>query len=198
MTKLEAGKVTFTINDKASIHNFSLDGPKGFEKTLTTVPFKGTKTVTLTLKAGKYKFYCEPHESTWPATSPSSSADARAERQAVARSGASLPERRRFSILVVPMHETTIAERALRPGVVAGTLGVTARRLGARHPAHARDGRRPRHRSRLGRLVPRHLGDDDGGDDAAVGDADGAALLEGSVQSSRRPALATALFLTGT
>jgi plastocyanin len=64
VTTLKAGKVTFTINDKASIHNFSLDGPNGFEKTLTTVPFKGTKTVTLTLKAGKYKFYCEPHEST--------------------------------------------------------------------------------------------------------------------------------------
>ena len=64
VTKLKAGKYTFVIADKASIHNFSLDGPKGFEKTFTTVPFKGTKTVTLTLKAGKYKFYCEPHEST--------------------------------------------------------------------------------------------------------------------------------------
>ena len=28
------------------------------------MPFKGTKTITLTLKKGKYKFYCEPHEST--------------------------------------------------------------------------------------------------------------------------------------
>ena len=64
VTKLKAGKYTFVITDKASIHNFSLDGPKGFEKTFTSVPFKGTKTVTLTLKAGKYKFYCEPHEST--------------------------------------------------------------------------------------------------------------------------------------
>ena len=64
VTKLKAGKYTFVIADKASIHNFSLDGPKGFEKTFTSVPFKGTKTVTLTLKAGKYKFYCAPHEST--------------------------------------------------------------------------------------------------------------------------------------
>ena len=64
VTKLKAGKYTFVIADKASIHNFSLDGPKGFEKTFTSVPFKGTKTVTVTLKAGKYKFYCEPHEST--------------------------------------------------------------------------------------------------------------------------------------
>ena len=64
VTKLKAGKYTFVIADKASIHNFSLDGPKGFEKTFTSVPFTGTKTVTLTLKAGKYKFYCEPHETT--------------------------------------------------------------------------------------------------------------------------------------
>ena len=64
VTKLKAGKVTFVIHDKATIHNFALDGPKGFEKVLTQVPFQGTKTVTLTLKPGTYKFYCQPHEST--------------------------------------------------------------------------------------------------------------------------------------
>jgi plastocyanin len=62
-TNLRAGKVTFVISDKASIHNFALDGPNGFEKKLTEVSFKGTKTITLTLKKGTYKFYCEPHES---------------------------------------------------------------------------------------------------------------------------------------
>jgi plastocyanin len=40
-----------------------MDGPKGFAKDFTTVPFVGNKTVTVTLKAGKYKFYCPPHES---------------------------------------------------------------------------------------------------------------------------------------
>jgi len=64
VTSLKAGKVTFVVSDKASIHNFELDGPNGFEKKLTDVSFKGTKTVTLTLKKGTYKFYCEPHEST--------------------------------------------------------------------------------------------------------------------------------------
>jgi plastocyanin len=64
VTNLKAGKYTFVINDRASIHNYNLDGPNGFAKTFTSVPFKGTKTITLTLKAGKYKFYCEPHEST--------------------------------------------------------------------------------------------------------------------------------------
>ncbi len=64
VTKLKAGTYTFVISDRSSIHNYELDGPKGFEKTFTSVPFTGTKTVTLTLKAGKYKFYCQPHEST--------------------------------------------------------------------------------------------------------------------------------------
>ena len=82
----------------------------------------------------------------------------------------------------------TIAERALRPGVVTAPRR-DARRLVARRRADAGHGRRPRHRSRLGRLVPRHLGDDDGGDDAAVGDADGAAVLEGAsgVDAAARP-----------
>ena len=62
-TTLTAGKVTFVINDKSTFHNYELDGPKGFEKKLTDVSFKGTKTVTLTLKRGTYKFYCKPHES---------------------------------------------------------------------------------------------------------------------------------------
>jgi plastocyanin len=59
---LKAGSYTFVIADKASIHAFAMDGPHGFAKDFTTVPFTGTKTVTLKLKAGKYKFYCPPHE----------------------------------------------------------------------------------------------------------------------------------------
>ena len=51
------------INDKSTFHNYELDGPKGFEKKLTDVSFKGTKTITLTLAPGSYKFYCQPHES---------------------------------------------------------------------------------------------------------------------------------------
>ena len=43
-------------------------------------------------------------------------------------------------------------------------------------PAHARDGRRPGHRSRRAELVSRHLGDDDRGHDAAVGRARGLPL----------------------
>ena len=64
VTKLKHGTYKFVINDKASIHSFGLDGPNGFAKDFTSVAFKGTKTFTVTLKAGKYKYYCKPHEPT--------------------------------------------------------------------------------------------------------------------------------------
>ena len=63
LVRLKAGKYKFVIQDKASIHGWSLDGPNGFAKDISAVPFIGTTTVTLNLKAGKYKFYCPPHES---------------------------------------------------------------------------------------------------------------------------------------
>jgi hypothetical protein len=61
---LKAGTYKVVIHDKATIHGWSLDGPRGFAKDISPVPFVGTKTVTLKLKAGKYKFYCPSHEST--------------------------------------------------------------------------------------------------------------------------------------
>jgi hypothetical protein len=61
---LAAGSYTFVIHDDSSMHSFALDGPHGLAKDFTTVPFKGTKTATLKLKAGKYKYYCKAHEST--------------------------------------------------------------------------------------------------------------------------------------
>ena len=64
VTKLKAGTYTFVIADKSSIHSYGLDGPHGFAKDFTSVPFKGTKTFTVKLKAGKYKYYCSAHEST--------------------------------------------------------------------------------------------------------------------------------------
>src|SRR6266436_5030375 len=61
---LKAGTYKFVIHDKSSIHGWSLDGPHGFAKDISPVPFTGTKTVTLKLKAGGYKFYCPAHEPT--------------------------------------------------------------------------------------------------------------------------------------
>jgi plastocyanin len=65
VTSLKAGSYRFVIADKANIHNFVVEQEKGgkFEKTLTGISFKGKKTVTLKLKAGRYKYYCKPHES---------------------------------------------------------------------------------------------------------------------------------------
>ena len=63
VTKLTAGKYTFVITDNSSMHSYGLDGPNGFAKDFTSVPFKGTRTFTITLRKGKYKIYCEPHES---------------------------------------------------------------------------------------------------------------------------------------
>jgi plastocyanin len=62
---LKAGKYTFVITDKASIHNFTIEREKGgpkIEKTLTGTSFRGKKTVTVTLKKGSWKFYCSIHE----------------------------------------------------------------------------------------------------------------------------------------
>lgn len=60
---LKAGTYTFVVHDKSSIHAFSLDGPHGFAKDFTKIPSVGTKTVTIKLKAGSYKYYCPNHES---------------------------------------------------------------------------------------------------------------------------------------
>ncbi len=61
---LKAGTYKFVIHDKSSIHGYSLDGPHGFAKDISAIPAIGTKTITLKLKAGGYKFYCPNHEST--------------------------------------------------------------------------------------------------------------------------------------
>ncbi|HET7744805.1 MAG TPA: hypothetical protein VFK76_08695 [Gaiellaceae bacterium] len=60
---LKAGRYKLVIRDRSSIHAFSLDGPHGFAKDFTKIPFVGTKTFTIKLAAGKYKAYCPNHES---------------------------------------------------------------------------------------------------------------------------------------
>ncbi len=61
--KLTPGTYKLVIHDDSSSHNYELDGPNGKSWTFTSVPFKGTKTVTLKLAAGAYKAYCSAHES---------------------------------------------------------------------------------------------------------------------------------------
>ena len=57
---LKDGTYKITVNDKSNIHNFHLKGP-GVNKIITSTPFKGTKTVTVKLKEGTYKYVCDPH-----------------------------------------------------------------------------------------------------------------------------------------
>ena len=55
----KAGKIKLVIADKSNVHNFHLTGPGVNVK--TSVAAIGTKTFTITLKKGTYKFICDPH-----------------------------------------------------------------------------------------------------------------------------------------
>jgi plastocyanin len=59
---LKPGVYTIRVADKSDIHDFHLKGP-GVNKRITTVGFKGTKTMTFTLKKGLYTYVCDPHAS---------------------------------------------------------------------------------------------------------------------------------------
>jgi len=56
---VKAGTYTIVIHDKSNIHNVHLTGP-GVNK-LTSVPWVGTKTWTVKLQKGTYRFVCDPH-----------------------------------------------------------------------------------------------------------------------------------------
>ena len=55
----KAGKIKLVVADKSAQHNFHLTGPGVNVK--TSVAAVGTKTFTITLKKGTYKFICDPH-----------------------------------------------------------------------------------------------------------------------------------------
>lgn len=61
---LKAGTYRFAISDKSAIHNFTLERETGtkIEKHLSGTSFTGSKTTTVTLKRGKWKYYCSVHE----------------------------------------------------------------------------------------------------------------------------------------
>ena len=64
--RLKAGKYKIVVTDKSSIHNFTLEREKPkkphFEFHLTGTGFTGSKTKTVTLKPGNWRFYCSIHE----------------------------------------------------------------------------------------------------------------------------------------
>jgi plastocyanin len=62
VTKLKPATYRFKIRDRAPVHNFRLRGP-GYNKAITSVGFEGTKTVTIKLRKGTYRYVCDPHAS---------------------------------------------------------------------------------------------------------------------------------------
>jgi plastocyanin len=64
---VKAGRYTITVSDKSNIHDFRLKGP-GMNRLITGTPFKGTKSVTVTLRKGTYTYVCDPHASTMKKT----------------------------------------------------------------------------------------------------------------------------------
>jgi plastocyanin len=62
VTKLKPGTYRFVISDRSDIHDFHLSGP-GLDRVLTAVDFTGTKSFSLKLKKGTYRFQCDPHAS---------------------------------------------------------------------------------------------------------------------------------------
>ena len=59
VTTLKPGAYAFVIDDRSSAHNFHLTGP-GVNKA-TPVARTGKTTWNVTLRAGTYRFVCDPH-----------------------------------------------------------------------------------------------------------------------------------------
>jgi plastocyanin len=60
VSMVSRGTYAITVRDRSDEHNFFISGP-GLRKQITSVGFVGTKTVTVKLRSGKYRFVCTPH-----------------------------------------------------------------------------------------------------------------------------------------
>ena len=59
VSTLKRGRYTFVISDRSKEHNFRIKGP--VSRQITSISATGTKTITLTLKPGRYTYVCDPH-----------------------------------------------------------------------------------------------------------------------------------------
>jgi plastocyanin len=59
VSRVRRGRYRIVVRDRSAMHNFHLRGP-GVNKR-TTVGFRGSRTWTLTLRRGIYRFVCDPH-----------------------------------------------------------------------------------------------------------------------------------------
>jgi hypothetical protein len=61
VTTLRPGKYTFAVSDKSTAHDFVLVGPGVRNRVITGLSFTGRRSPTVTLKRGRYEYYCTPH-----------------------------------------------------------------------------------------------------------------------------------------
>ena len=61
ITQLAPGTYDISVSDRSEAHNFHLKGP-GVNRS-TSVGFIGERIWTVTLKPGKYTYWCDPHSS---------------------------------------------------------------------------------------------------------------------------------------
>jgi len=57
---LRATTYRFRVRDRSDIHNFHLRGP-GVNRVVTSVDFVGTRSATVRLRKGTYRYICDPH-----------------------------------------------------------------------------------------------------------------------------------------
>ena len=57
---MKAGRYRIVVRDRSHLHNFHLTGPGVNKK--TAVAGHGTRTWTLTLRKGTYRYVCDPHK----------------------------------------------------------------------------------------------------------------------------------------
>jgi plastocyanin len=57
----KAGRIRLTVNDRSDFHNFHLRGPG--VNVSTSVGATGSRSFTISLRKGTYRFVCDPHAS---------------------------------------------------------------------------------------------------------------------------------------
>ena len=60
---LKAGTYKIAVSDRSAEHNFVLARQGGATRQITSIGFVGTKTVTINLSKGVWRFFCAPHAS---------------------------------------------------------------------------------------------------------------------------------------
>jgi plastocyanin len=61
VTRLRPGTYRITVADRSAAHDFVFVGPGVRSRMITGLGFTGTRSVTVTLRRGRYEYYCTPH-----------------------------------------------------------------------------------------------------------------------------------------